>query len=243
MTNASADEKNQDCKFWSCCQCVKGGKCPQKHDPAKGRPHKSKDTNSEMPKDIQEIMTRLSQLEAAAQTNIFSGPSASVEQTTSCDILSMSERTKRAAETVDVTSYVQLGSSVRSGAARAEFTGIVIDADTLAQLSERDSGIVIGADTLAQLSEYVRNFEYEYQNRENAITITNDNTCTSEIQWEERGIKLAFVQIVVARDYFESRWGAYRTQIWRSLISCVHGGEVIDDNHMWILQVSDCGNS
>jgi hypothetical protein len=62
-----------------------------------------------------------------------------VEQTTSRDILSIPERTKRATEAAGVTSFVQLGSSVRSGAARAEFTGIVIDADTLAQLGERDS--------------------------------------------------------------------------------------------------------
>jgi hypothetical protein len=68
---------------------------------------------------MQGIMTRLAQLEAAAQTNIFSGPSAAVEQTTSRDILSIPERTKRAAEAAGVTSYVQLGSSVRSGAARA----------------------------------------------------------------------------------------------------------------------------
>jgi hypothetical protein len=37
LTNAAADEKNQDGKFWARGQCVKGGKCPQKHDPAKGR--------------------------------------------------------------------------------------------------------------------------------------------------------------------------------------------------------------
>ena len=71
--------------------------------PDQGPSAQDKDTNSEMPKDMQGIMTRLAQLEAAAQTNTFSGSSAAVEQTTSCDILSMSERTKRAAETVDVT--------------------------------------------------------------------------------------------------------------------------------------------
>jgi hypothetical protein len=74
LTNATADDKNQDCKFWVCGRCVKGGQCPQKHDPAKGRPHKSKDTNSEMPKDMQGIMTGLAQLEEVSQTNIFSGP-------------------------------------------------------------------------------------------------------------------------------------------------------------------------
>jgi hypothetical protein len=84
-------------------------------------------------------MTRLVQLEDAAKTNIFSGPSVGVEQTTSRDILSIPERTNRSAEAAGVTSYVHLGRSVRSGVARAEFTGIVIDADTLAQLGERDS--------------------------------------------------------------------------------------------------------
>jgi hypothetical protein len=79
LTNAAADDKNQDCKFLACGQCVKGGKCPQKHDPTKGRRHKRKDTNSEMPKDMQGIMTRLAQLEAAAQTNVFSGSSVTVE--------------------------------------------------------------------------------------------------------------------------------------------------------------------
>jgi hypothetical protein len=91
LTNSAADEKNQDCKFWASGQCVKGDKCPQKHDPAKVRPHKSKDTNSEMPKDMQGIMNRLAQLEAEAQTNIFSGSSVVVEQTTSRDILSIPE--------------------------------------------------------------------------------------------------------------------------------------------------------
>jgi hypothetical protein len=219
LTNAAADEKNQTCKFWARGQCVEGGKCPQKHDPAKGRPHKSKDTNSEMPKDMQGIMTRLAQLEAAAQTHIFSGPSAAVEQTTSRDILSIPERTKRAAEAVGVTSYVQLGSSVRSGAARAEFTGVVLDADTLAQLSERDSvqhgerdhekaPCMESSAGNIQQRQYVRNFEYEYQNRENAITIINDNTGASEIQREEQGIKLALAQIVAARDYFEAAVGS-----------------------------------
>jgi len=133
-----------------------------------------------MPKDMQGIMTRLAQLEAAAQTNTFSGPSAAVEQTTSRDILSIPERTKRAAEAVGVTSYVQLGSSVRSGAARAEFTGLVIDADTLAQLSERDSvqhgerdhekaPCMESSAGNIQQRQYVRNFEYEYQNRENQL--------------------------------------------------------------------------
>ena len=148
LTNTAADEKNQDCRFWARGQCAKGGKCPQKHDPAKGRPHKGKDTNSEMPKDMQGIMTRLAQLEAAAQTNTFSGPSAAVDQTQSRDILSIPERTKRAAEAAGVNSYVQLGSSVRSGVARAEFTS-----------------------------------------------------------WQQEIIS-------------KLRWGAYRTQIWRSLTSC-----------------------
>jgi hypothetical protein len=40
---AVSDEKNQDCRFWARGQCVKGNKCPQKHDPAKDRPHKGKD--------------------------------------------------------------------------------------------------------------------------------------------------------------------------------------------------------
>jgi hypothetical protein len=218
LTNAAADEKNQDCKFWARGQCVRGGKCPQKHDPAKGRPHKNKDTNSEMPKDMQGIMTRLAQLEAEAQTNIFSGPSAAVEQTTSRDILNIPKRTKRAAEAAGVTSYVQLGSSVRSGAARAEF-GIVINADTLAQLSERDSvqhgerddekaPCMESSAGNIQQRQYVRNFEYEYQDRENAITITNDKTGASEIQREEQGIKLALAQIVSVRDYIESVVGS-----------------------------------
>ncbi len=140
-------------------------------------------------------MTRLAQLEASAQTNIFSVPSATVEQTTSRDILSIPERTKRATEAAGVTSYVQLGSSVRSGAARAEFTGIVIDTHTLAQIGERDSvqhgerdhemaSCMESSAGNIQQRQYVRNFEYEYQNRENTITITNDNTGVSEIQQE-----------------------------------------------------------
>jgi hypothetical protein len=56
-----------------------------------------------MPKDMQGIMTRLAQLEAAAQTNTFSGPSAVVDQTQSRDILSIPERTKRAAAAAGVT--------------------------------------------------------------------------------------------------------------------------------------------
>jgi hypothetical protein len=73
LTNASGDEKNQDCKFWARGQFVKGCKCQQKHDLTKDRPYKSKDTNSEMPKNIQGIMTRVSQLESVTQTNTFSG--------------------------------------------------------------------------------------------------------------------------------------------------------------------------
>jgi hypothetical protein len=59
-----------------------------------------------------------------------------------------------------------------------------------------------------QQRQYVRNFEYEYQNRENSITITNDNTGASEIQREEQGIKLALAQIVAARDYIEAAVGS-----------------------------------
>ncbi len=223
----AADEKNQDCRFWTCGQCVKGGKCPQNHDPSNGRPHKSKDINSEMPKGMKGIMTRLAQLEAVSQTNIFSGPSASVERTTSRDILSIPDRTKRATEGADVTSYVQMGSGVRSGAARTEFTGIVIDGGKLVKLGERDS-VQDGERDLVQHGErdpekapcmessvdniqqrqYDRNFEYEYQNRENVITFTNDNTGSSEIQREEQGIKLALAQVVTSRDYFEVAVGS-----------------------------------
>jgi hypothetical protein len=62
LTKAAADEKNQDCRFWARGQCVKRGKCPQKHDPAKGRPHKGKNTNSEMPKGIPERTKRTAEV-------------------------------------------------------------------------------------------------------------------------------------------------------------------------------------
>jgi hypothetical protein len=111
LTHTATDDKNQDCRLWAHGQCVKGSKCPHKHDPAKGHPHKDKETNSEMPKEMQGIMARLAQLEAVTKT-----PSASVEQThvgtggeklgqsASRDILSIPERTKRAAEAAGVTS-------------------------------------------------------------------------------------------------------------------------------------------
>ena len=76
LTHTATDDKNQDCRLWARGQCVKGSKCPHKHDPAKGHPHKGKETNSEMPKEMQGIMTRLAQLEAVTKT-----PSAAVEQT------------------------------------------------------------------------------------------------------------------------------------------------------------------
>ena len=134
-----------------------------------------------------------------------------------------------------------------------------------------------------QQRQYVRNFEYEYQNRENAITISNDNTGASEIQREKQGIKLALAQFVAARDYIEAAVGSvqdsdlevfdfmlrYREEICEvvpeiyhmlqsdnafddvelqdplivirgnDIILRVHGGDVIDGNHMWILQVPD----
>ena len=60
-----------------------------------------------------------------------------VVQTTLCDILSIPERAKSAAEAAGVISY---GSDVRSGAARAEFIGIVMAADNhnLVQHGERN---------------------------------------------------------------------------------------------------------
>jgi hypothetical protein len=202
----------------------KGGKCPQKHDPAQGSPHKSKDTNSEMPKDMKGIMTRLAQLEAAAQTNIFSGPSAAVEQTTSRDILSIPERTKRTAEAAGVTSYVQLGSSVRSGAARAEFTGIVIDADTFAQLGERDS--VQQPCCTESLSRAAQE----------SITITNDNTGASEIQQEEiYEVVPEIYHMLQSDNAFDDVELQDPLIVIRGndIILRVHGGEVIDGNHMW----------
>jgi hypothetical protein len=197
-------------------------------------------------------------------------------------------------EVAGVTSYIQLGSNVRSGEARAEFTGIVIDAGTLEQLGERDSvqhgerdhekGPCMESSTgNIQQRQYVRNFEYECQNRENAITITNDNTDASEIKREEQGIKVTLPQIVAARNYIESVVGSeqdsdlevfdfmllYQEEICEvvpeiyhmlqsdnafddvelqdphivirdnDIIFRVHGGELIDGNHMWILQVPD----
>jgi hypothetical protein len=134
-----------------------------------------------------------------------------------------------------------------------------------------------------QQRQYDRNFEYEYQNRENAIIITNDNTGASEIQREEQVIKLTLAQIVTARDYFQVAVGSVQDsdlEVFDYMLRCqeeicevvpetyqmlqsdnafddvelqdplivirgndiilrVHGGEVIDGNNMWILQVSD----
>jgi hypothetical protein len=168
---------------------------------------------------MQGIMTRLTQLEAAAQTNIFSGTLAAVGQTTSRDILSIPERTKRAAEAAGVTSYVQLGSGARSGAARAEFTGIVMDADTLAQLGERnfvqnderDHERPPYMESYAghiQRSKSDRILEHDYQDRGYSILITNDNIGTSEIQLMHQGIKQAFAHIMAARDYYEAVMGS-----------------------------------
>jgi hypothetical protein len=109
-------------------------------------------------------------------------------QTTSRDILSIPERSKRASKAAGGISY---GSAVRSGAARAEFTGIVMDADNLVEHGERDlvhhgerDLVQHGERELVQHSErdlgrsprmessavhiqqrqYDRIFEYEYQN-------------------------------------------------------------------------------
>jgi hypothetical protein len=134
-----------------------------------------------------------------------------------------------------------------------------------------------------QQRQYDRNFEYEYQNRENAIIITNDNTGASEIQREEQVIKLTLAQIVTARDYFQVAVGSVQDsdlEVFDYMLRCqeeicevvpetyqmlqsdnafddvelqdplivirgndiilrVHGGEVINGNHMWILQVPD----
>ncbi len=96
-----------------------------------------------------------------------------------------------------------------------------------------------------QQRQYVPKFEYEYQNRENAITIINDNTGASDIQREEQGIKLALAQIVAARDYFEAAVGSVQDsdlEVFDFMLRYqkeMHGGKVIDGNHMWILQVPD----
>jgi hypothetical protein len=161
-----------------------------------------------MPKDMQGIMTRLTQLEAVTQTNTFSGPSGAVEQTTSRDIsVFLSKPRGQLKQSVSPHTFnLEVPFEVEW---LAEFTGIVIDADTLAQLSERDSvqhgerdhektPCMQSPPGNIQQRQYVRNFEYEYQNRENTITIINDNTGVSEIQREEQGIKLALAQIVAA---------------------------------------------
>jgi hypothetical protein len=62
-------------------------------------------------------------------------PSADVVQTTSRDILSIPERSKRASKAAGGISY---GSAVQSGAARAEFIGIVMGADNLVKHGERN---------------------------------------------------------------------------------------------------------
>ena len=61
------DEETQDSKFWSRGSFTRGDKCCLKHDPVKGRPHdtvkKVKDTDSAM----QEIITRLTELEVTSK--------------------------------------------------------------------------------------------------------------------------------------------------------------------------------
>ena len=85
------DEKDQGCKFWASGECPKGDKCRLKHDPVKGRPHDLVKKGKVTDPVIQEIITRLAQLEAAgAQANTFSDPSAAVVQTASRDILNIS---------------------------------------------------------------------------------------------------------------------------------------------------------
>ena len=132
------DEKDQDCKFWVCGTYTKGDKCGRKHDPVKGRPNDPAKKGKVTDPSIQEIITRLTQLETAGtQANTISGPSAAVVQPASRDILRISERSKREAEADDIISYRV---DARSGAARAEFMGIIMTADNLAQDGERELG-------------------------------------------------------------------------------------------------------
>ena len=225
------DEKDQDCKFWARGACTKGDKCRNKHDPAKGRPHDPAKKDKVTDPAMQEIITRLAQLEAAGAPQTFSGPSAAVVQNASRDILSIPERSKRAAEAAGIISY---RSDVRSGAARAEFTGIIMTADNFAQDGERelvqdgerelvlDCEMALGRAPSTELSAgriqqrpYARIFEYEYQDRGPAIRIVNDITGASATknpdvlhQREEQGIKHALAHIVAAREYFEAAVGS-----------------------------------
>ena len=72
---------------------------------------------------------------AGTQAKTFSGPSATLVQTASRDILIISDRSKRAVQAVGIISY---RSDVRSGTVRAELTVIIMSADNLTQDGERE---------------------------------------------------------------------------------------------------------